>query len=197
MEMFFLSSIQAAVKNWRVFVLKAIVYTFLGLWIISIPQEDYPSLNIILSVVIFISGILEITASILNRKKANKWGWHFVGGIFHLFIGGLLLTVPNMTMGFLPYYVASWFLFRSIMSIGSFIQLISLGILNSNWILTSGIGTLIFSIAIFSIAIFSNPILKGFHEAYITGLAFIALGAFRLFMAFAFRKTHKIINSDQ
>jgi len=180
------SSTQSVTKNWWLSILIGILYIFAGVWVFNTPLASYISLSIIFSVFIFISGILEITFSISNRKKIDSWGWYLAGGILDLIIGILLISNPVMTMAILPFYVGFWLLFRGIMAIGISIQSKSYGISNWGWMLTSGIATIIFSILVLA-----NPIIGGLSIVYMTAMAFIMIGIFRIFLGFYLKRMNK------
>ncbi|WP_200859807.1 HdeD family acid-resistance protein [Winogradskyella psychrotolerans] len=96
-----------------------------------------------------------------------------------LIIGVLLISHPVMTMTILPLYIGFWLLFRGIMALGISIQSKSFGVSQWGWMLVSGIATIIFAILILA-----NPVFGGLSIVYMTALAFIMIGLFRLFWGF-------------
>lgn len=183
-----LSSTRLVTKNWWISILLGIVYIFAGMWVFRTPLTSYISLSIIFSVFIFISGILEIIFFISNRKEIDSWGWYLAGGILDLIIGILLMSNPVMTMAILPLYVGFWLLFRGIMTIGISIQSKSFGISSWGWMLVSGIATIIFSILVLA-----NPIIGGLSIVYMTAMAFVMIGIFRIFLGFDLKRMNKVI----
>ncbi|WP_458626081.1 HdeD family acid-resistance protein [Winogradskyella sp. PC D3.3] len=178
-----MSSVKSTAKNWWLSIIIGILYIFVGFWVFNTPLESYISLSIIFSVFIFISGILEIAFSISNRKEMRGWGWYLTGGILDLIIGTLLISNPVMTMAILPYFVGFWLLFRGIMAIGISIESSSLGIPNWGWLLASGIATIIFSFLVLA-----NPFFGGLSLVYMTAIAFIMIGVFRIVLGFDLKK---------
>ncbi|MER3317146.1 MAG: HdeD family acid-resistance protein [Allomuricauda sp.] len=181
-----LNTVRSATKNWWLSVLIGILYIFVGAWVFKTPLESYISLSIVFSAFIFVSGIFEIVFSISNRKEMDGWGWYLAGGILDFILGILLISSPVLTMAILPYFVGFWLLFRGIMALGASIQLGTLGVPGWGWLLVSGIATLIFSFLVLA-----NPIFGGLSIVYMTAMAFIMIGIFRILLGFGLRKMRK------
>lgn len=173
-------------RNWWISLLLGILYLFAGLWVFRTPIESFITLSILFSAFILVSGIFEITFSLVGRKEIPGWGWYLIGGILDLIIGALLLAHPQMTIVVLPFFVGFWLLFRSVMAIGFAFQLNSYGVTGWGWLLFIGILTLIFSILLLA-----NPIFAGLSIIFMTGSAFLFMGIFRIFLAFDLKKVHK------
>ena len=181
-----LGSAQAAVKNWWISILVGILYIFAGVWVMRTPLESYVSLSIIFSVFIFVSGIFQIAFSISSRNEIKGWGWYLAGGILDLIIGILLMTHPLMTMAILPLYVGFWLLFQSIMAIGLSFQFKSAEVPRWGWLLFWSVITLLFSFLLLA-----NPIFAGLSIVYMTAMALLTAGVFRIFLGFDLKKVHK------
>ncbi|PKG49781.1 HdeD family acid-resistance protein [Olleya sp. 1-3] len=174
-----LSSTQSTVKNWWITLLIGVLYIIAGVWVFQTPVASYVSLSIIFSVFIFISGGSQIVFSISNRHEISSWGWYLTGGILDLIIGLLLITHPLMTMAILPFYIGFWLLFQGFMAIGLSFQIKTFGILSWGWLLFLGC-----LIILFSFLLLANPIIAGLSIVYMTALAFISAGIFRIALAF-------------
>lgn len=185
-----LSSAQAAVKNWWISLLIGILYVIAGIWVFQTPLTSYVSLSIIFSVFIFVSGISQIVFSVSNRNEMQGWGWYLASGILDLIIGILLITHPLMTMAILPFYVGFWLLFQGFMAIGLSFQFKSVGIPSWGWLLFLGTLTLIFSFLLLA-----NPVFAGLSIVYMTAMAFVTAGIFRMFLAFDLKKMKKNLNN--
>ena len=181
-----LSSAQAAVKNWWISLLLGILYIIAGIWVFQTPLASYVSLSIIFSVFIFVSGISQIIFSISNKNEIQGWGWYLTSGIIDLLIGLLLITHPLMTMTILPFYVGFWLLFQGFLAIGLSFQFKSVGIPSWGWLLFLGFLTLVFSFLLLA-----NPVFAGLSIVYMTALAFISAGVFRIFLSFDLKKMKK------
>lgn len=184
-------TLQMNVKNWWISLLLGILYLFAGFWVFRTPLESYVTLSIVFSAFILVSGIFEIAFALSSRSEIQGWGWYLAGGILDLIVGVLLMAHPLMTMAILPFYVGFWLLFRSIMAIGFSFQLNSYGVPNWGWLLLAGILTLLFSILLLA-----NPIFAGLSIVYMTALAFIFMGVFRIFLAFDLKKIQKELQSE-
>ena len=147
------------------------------------------SLSIVFSVFIFVSGISQIAFSISNKSKIQGLGWYLAGGILDLIIGILLISHPLMTMAVLPLYVGFWLLFQGFMAIGLSFQFKFEGVPNWVWFLFLGILTLLFSFLLLA-----NPIFVGLSIVYMTAMAFVTAGIFRLFLAFDLKKIKNTID---
>ncbi|MEM5565066.1 DUF308 domain-containing protein [Psychroserpens sp. AS72] len=185
-----LSSAQSAVKNWWISLLIGILYIIAGVWVFQTPLASYVSLSIIFSVFIFVSGISQIAFSVSNRNEINNWGWYLAGGILDIIIGLLLITHPLMTMAILPFYVGFWLLFQGFMDIGLSFQFKSADVPNWGWLLFLGFLTLIFSFLLLA-----NPVFAGLSIVYMTAMAFLTAGVFRIFLAFGLKKIKKDFSS--
>ncbi|WP_452229153.1 HdeD family acid-resistance protein [Lacinutrix sp. MEBiC02404] len=174
-----LSSAQAAVKNWWISLLLGILYIIAGVWVFQTPLASYVSLSIVFSIFIFASGISQIVFSISNKNDIQGWGWYLAGGILDLIIGILLISHPLMTMAILPFYIGFWLLFQGFMAIGLSFQFKSAGIPSWGWLLFLGILTLLFSFLLLA-----NPVFAGLSIVYMTGMAFVTAGLFRIALAF-------------
>ena len=187
-----LSSVQSTTNNWWISILLGILYIFVGLWVFRTPLGNYISLTIIFSVFIFVSGIMEIAFAISNKNEIDGWGWYLTGGILDLVIGILLISNPIMTMAILPFYVGFWLLFRAMIAIGISIQLKTMSVPNWDLMLASGIVTIIFSFLVLI-----NPFFGGHGIIYMTTIAFIMIGIFKIFLGFDLKGMHKGIRGFQ
>lgn len=181
-----LSSAQSAVKHWWISLLLGILYIIAGVWVFQTPLASYVSLSIVFSVFIFVSGISQIVFSISNKNDIQGWGWYLAGGILDLIIGILLISHPLMTMAILPFYVGFWLLFQGFMAIGLSFQFKAADVPNWGWLLFLGLLTLVFSFLLLA-----NPVFAGLSIVYMTAMAFVTAGVFRIFLAFDLKKIKK------
>lgn len=183
-----LSSMESAVKNWWISLLLGILYIIVGIWVFQTPLVSYVSLSFIFSAFIFVSGISQIVFAISNSKKIHSWGWYLAGGMVDLVVGMLLILNPLMTMAILPFYVGFWLLFQSMMAIGFSFQFRTANVPSWGWLLFLGIMTLLFSFLLLS-----NPVFAGLSIVYMTAMAMITAGVFRIVLAFELKILHKRI----
>lgn len=186
MEYSIYKSIKAFTNKWWISLVLGILLILTGIWIFRTPLQSYVSLSILFSIAIFVTGLVEISFSILNRKNIEGWGWYLVGGILDMLIGTLLLTHPLLTMMILPYYVAFWLLFRGAIAIGTSIQLKNYQIATWWWPLIFGIATILFSFLMLA-----HPEIGGLTIVILTALAFISFGVFHIAFAIALNRFRK------
>lgn len=184
-----LSSEQSAVKNWWISLLIGILYIFGGIWVFQTPLASYVSLSILFSAFIFVSGISQIIFSISNRENVQSWGWYLVSGIIDLVIGILLISHPLMTMAILPFYIGFWLLFQGFTAMGLSFQFKSAGITSWVWLLFLGLLTLVFSFLLLA-----NPVFASLSIVYMTAMALICAGIFRIFLSLGLKKIKNTIN---
>lgn len=184
-----LSSAQSAIKNWWISLLIGVLYIIAGVWVFQTPLASYISLSILFSAFILVSGVFQIAFAISNRNEIQGWGWYLAGGIIDLIIGILLITHPLMTMAILPFYVGFWLLFQGFMAIGLSFQLKSVSVPSWGWLLFLGILTLLFSFLLLA-----NPVFAGLSIVYMTAMAFVTAGVFRIILAFNLKKLKNSLN---
>jgi len=184
-----ISSARSVVKNWWISLILGILYLIAGLWVFQTPLESYVSLSLIFSVFILISGISQIAFFISNNSRIKNGGWYLAGGILDLLIGLLLVSHPLMTMAILPFYVGFWLLFQGFMAFGLSFELKAAGISSWGWMLFLGFLTLLFSFLLLA-----NPLIAGLSIVYMTAMAFISAGIFRIFLAFDLKRIKTTLN---
>ena len=186
MENLLLRRVKKAVKHWYLHLIIGIVLILTGIWTFSRPLQSYFALTIIFSVSFLISGIMEMTFAISNRKIVENWGWTLALGILTTIVGILLFTNPDISAITLPLYIGFMLLFHSIWAIASAIDIKSYGV--------TGWGTLLFIGilgAIFSFIVIWKPAFGGMTIVIWTGLALLTTGVFNLFLSIKMRKFHK------
>lgn len=183
-----LRSVKSSAKNWWLSLIIGVLFIALGIWVFRTPISSYISLSVLFSISIFISGIFGIVFSISNRNQMEGWGWHLAGGFLDGIVGLLLVSHPALTMTILPFFIGFWVLFRGIFGVGLSFQLKTFRVPNWGWILFMGIMTVLFSVLLLL-----NPVFTGFSIVYMTALAFITLGIFRILLAFDLKRIHKLI----
>ncbi len=175
-------------RQWYLILILGIILIIVGIWVFSTPVLSYATLSLLFAVSFFVTGILEIVYAISNRKEMNNWGWSLVGGIIDLLIGILLMALPLTAMMFLAFYVGFGILFRSVMAIGKAIDLKKLKVGDWGYLLFIGILGLLFSFILIW-----NPLFAGFTIIFYTGMAFIIMGIFQIFLSLRLRKVKKLV----
>ncbi len=173
-------------KNWWVSLILGILFVIVSFWLMFSPVIGYEALVIVFSVLMFVSGVLEIIFSTSNRKTLSGWGWYLACGIIDLILGFFLMLYPEMTAVILPFFLAFWIMFRGFTAIGYSIDLSRLDVRGWGWYLVFGILGVICSFAIIW-----YPLAGALASVYIVAFAFLFLGIFRIMLAFDLRNLHK------
>ena len=183
----FLKVIKNSVKHWYLPLITGILFIAVGILVFATPAESYVALSVIFSISFLITGAFDIFFSISNRNEMEGWGWDLSLGILSLLVGVLMIIHPEISMVTLPFFVGFVLLFRSIMAIGVSLELRNYYILDWGYLLAIGIlGT------VFSLILLWNPAFAGLSLVIWTALAFIALGAFSIYLSLKLKKLHDI-----
>ncbi len=175
--------VKGAINNWWMSLVLGILFIGVAFMLMFMPLEGYVALSIIFSVTMFLCGIFEIAFAVSNKKVLSGWGWYLAGGIIDLILGLLLMCIPALAMGVIPFLVAFWLMFRGFTSAGYSIDLQKLGTNDWGWYLVFGILAILCSFAI----IF-NPALGALSTIYITAFAFLFIGVFRIMLSFELKR---------
>lgn len=189
MENYVMTEIKQAVKHWWVSLLVGILALVVGVWALMTPAESLFALAVLFEVALVVAGVLDIIFAASNRKILYGWGWNLAGGILELLLGIMLMAMPMASVAVIFIYVVGfWMLFRSLWSIGASFDLHQVGIRGWGWLLTLGI-----LMAIFSFLFLVSPSFGGIFVVMFVGIAILAYGIFRIFLAFGLKSLHKDI----
>jgi len=170
-------------NNWWLMAIIGISMIALGIWVYSNPIENYIALSIMFSVIMFISGIMEITYALSNYKILKGWGWILSAGIFDLILGIILITNENLTMIVLPIFFGIWLIFRGVAQISRGFLLKDAGFQNWGWSVFGGI-----LVVLFGFMVTYNPFFGAESLVIWTSLGLIILGIFTLIFSFIIKK---------
>lgn len=182
----FMNSLGYAVKNWWVSLLLGILYVIVALSLLFAPVSSYLALSVIFSVSILVSGILEITFAVSNKKGISSWGWYLAGGIIDLLIGLYLVIYPLVSMELIPLIVAFWLMFRGFTLCGYATDLKRYGTKDWGWYLVFGILAILCSLGIIW-----QPGLGAITVLYMLSITFLIIGCFRILFSFELKRLHK------
>ena len=62
------------VKNWWISLILGILYVVVALSLMFSPLDGYAALSILFSVSMLVSGLLEISFAVSNRRRVSSWG---------------------------------------------------------------------------------------------------------------------------
>ena len=106
------------VKNWWISLILGILYVVVALSLMFSPLDGYAALSILFSVSMLVSGLLEISFAVSNRRRVSSWGWYLAGGIIDMILGFYLIAYPLLSMEVIPFIIAFWLMFRGFSSVG-------------------------------------------------------------------------------
>ena len=179
--------ISSSVKHWYLPLIAGLIFIGVGIFSFMQPAESYVALAIVFSLAFLFHGIADIAFAITNREHMQGWGWDLAMGILTTLVGILLIANPVISMLTLPFYVGFVVMFRSVAAIGTSLELKKYYIQDWGYLLAIGILGVIFSF----ILLF-DPGFAGMSIVVWTGLAFIVIGAFSIFLSLKLKKLHDI-----
>lgn len=180
------NEIKHSVKHWWTSLLLGIVYVIVALWLMFSPVNSYIALSIIFSISMLVSGILEITFAIGNRKGIPSWGWYIVGGLIDLVLGFYLIAYPTVSMEVIPFIIAFWMMFRGFSATGYAIDLKRYGTRDWGWYMAFGILAIVCSFIILW-----QPTIGALYAVYMISFTFLIIGLFRIMLSFELKNLHK------
>jgi len=177
-------------KNWWLLTILGILLTILGIWVYRNPVANYVGLSVLFSVIIFISGIFEITFALTNKKIIKSWGWIFTSGIFDLIIGIILMTKENLSMEILPIVFGIWLIFKGVSQIAKGFLLKDIHLSNWGWPIFGGI-----VISVFGFMVVYSPSFGAASVVVWTSLSLIILGVFTILFSFFIKNIQDLFNN--
>ncbi|WP_316766443.1 HdeD family acid-resistance protein [Pedobacter frigiditerrae] len=162
-------------KYWWLLYASGVLFVFLGSWIIVSPQKSYLFLSLLLAIGLLTTGLFESLYSIFHIRKIKDWGWIFIGGLIDAILGVYLLNYPLIAIILMPFVIGIWMLFRAFMTVSSSIALKTIGVKGWLWLLVTSM-----VLILPSILILINPFAELINIVFITGIAFVLSGIFRI-----------------
>lgn len=179
-------NIKESVNHWYLQLIVGIIMILTAIWTFKEPASSYLALSIVFTISFLVSGISEVIFAITNRKTLDGWGWTLVFGLLSIAIGVMLVRDPAISLLTLPFYVGFMLLFRSFGAIGTAFDLKNYGVMEWGTLLALGILG-----AIFSFILLWNPLFAGMTIVFWTGILFLTLGIFYIYLSLKMRNLHK------
>lgn len=186
MDATFNKSVRDNVKHRWVQLLIGISFIGTAIFTFTSPLSSYLALSILFSVSFLVSGFFGIIFAIANRKQLDQRGWSLALGIITLMAGIMLIANPQISMVSLPLYVGFIVMFRSAAAMGMAMDLKNYGVMEWGNLMVAGVLGLIFSFFL----IF-NPLFAGLSLVVWTGLAFLAISIFNVYLSLKLRKLRR------
>ena len=182
-----LKTVVSSINHWWIPLIIGVVLAGAGVYVFATPLASYLALSLIFSVSFLVSGVLQMTFAIANRKELNSWGWYLAGGILYSLFGILLVSRPEISIVTLPFVVGFFVLFKSANALAWAYDLNSMGIKNwGNIAIVAVLGL------IFSFILLWNPLFAGLSLVVWTGLAFLLTGIASIMLSFHLKKLKDI-----
>jgi uncharacterized membrane protein HdeD (DUF308 family) len=182
-----LKTVVSSINHWWIPLIIGVVLAGAGVYVFATPLASYLALSLIFSVSFLVSGVLQMTFAIANRKELNSWGWYLAGGILYTLFGILLVSRPEISIVTLPFVVGFFVLFKSANALAWAYDLNSMGIKNwGNIAIVAVLGL------IFSFILLWNPLFAGLSLVVWTGLAFLLTGIASIMLSFHLKKLKDI-----
>jgi uncharacterized membrane protein HdeD (DUF308 family) len=169
-------------RYWWVPLLFGVALLLIGIWILRAPQESFEKITKIIGVIILISGSSQLIFTLAYRKMIPGWGFQFMGNLFDLAIGIILILNPTILLKVITLFVGAWFLVTSISILIRALQARRAGQGARTRELVLGIFFLVLAVIILW-----HPMVLGLTIAIWTAMAFIILGVFRIVMTLRLR----------
>jgi len=181
-----METMKKRVKYWWVSLLIGILSIVLGIWCLVIPDATLVALTMVFIASFLLSGIMEISFAVSNRKIMPGWGFELTGGIIDLAFGIILIFLPTaLAATVLIFFVGFWIMFRAIWGIGVAIDMQRNNISGWGWLLTLAILGVLFSLLFIISPAFGASVMIAFAS-----VAFVFYGIFRIYLAFTFKSLH-------
>lgn len=181
--------LESKLKYWYLLLIFGLISIFLGYLVFTTPEQTFMVIAIFFSYGFMLSGLLEAIYSVLNKDHLNNWGWYLALGILTFIVGIQLLVHPNLSVMLLTFYIGFWLLFRSMMYIGSAIDLKKSK--SGNWLIVLILGILgVF----FSLLMLWNPVLTSIAVSVWIGCALVSLGFLQIILSFSLKRMKKHLN---
>lgn len=182
METIPFKTVRRIINHWWLILAAGLLLVGTGIWVIKSPFQSYLSLSWVFAIGLIGTGIFEISFALINHHLRG-WIWRIIAGIVDLVIGVFLFNNTLITIVLLPLVIGLWALYRGLMAIGDAFHIRSYGF--GDW------RRLLFSaLIIIAMAglILACPAI-GIENIFLySGIAFIAAGAFRIYLALKLRK---------
>lgn len=185
MESTIYKTVKNSINHWFLILIAGLIFVVLGIWTLLTPVSSYLTLSVIFSISFLIIGFIEIIFAISNRNEIDSWGWTLVYGILNFLAGVLLISNPSISIVTLPLFVGFIVLFRSIMAIGTSLDLQNYDVSDSGSLMIIGILGIIFSFILIW-----NPGFAGLSLVVWTSIALITAGVYSIYFSFKLKKLH-------
>lgn len=105
---------EAILQLWWIMVLFGLVLFAIGGYTLFYLSEEHFIESALFSIVMLISGLLEVLFAVRNKRVVDNWEWYFVNGVIDFLIGVLTVWMPEMNHTNFSFLMSFWLLFRGL-----------------------------------------------------------------------------------
>ena len=163
---------------WWIPLISGLFLLLFGIWFLVAPIDSFQTLTVIFGILILLSGILEIYIIVKDKGFALEFISYIWGGILSILLGALLITNPQLILVIISVLIGFWLIFKGGEIIKKALKIRKEN--NDKWKNHMFLGVMLFVVAII---LLWHPQIIGFTIAMWTSIAFIVLGAFRIYLA--------------
>lgn len=174
--------LKSLANSWKTLVFKGILLIILAIIAFANPTATAASIVIWIAALIALDGLVTTVTAIREwREKEHKWRF-LIEGILGLGLGLVLLITPEITLKFIGYFIAFWFILIGVNRILMGIRLRK-EIEKEGWLIFNGLLAVILGIIIAA-----RPYLGVSSLMWILGIAFLLSGIALLALGLKLRK---------
>lgn len=173
-------------KNWWVIALTGLIYSTLGLALLTMPENGLVTLAVYIGLAALVSGLGLVYTAHGDKDSTISWGFFLLMGILDSVLGLILLIDPSITLDAIPIVIGFWTIARGGIDIVKAFNFKDFGF-NHWW--TGLIGGL--SLGILGYLVLRHTAMDQLYVPTFTGTAFIAIGVYSIFSGINVRKVKK------
>jgi len=164
---------------WLIPLLSGLILLLFGIWFLVAPLESFKTLTIVFGIIIFLSGVIEMYVLIRGKDAITDHMSYVWGSVLNLVLGVLLIMNPETILTLISLLIGFWLIYKG----GGLIKR-AYDLRKSNsekWKNNMFFGAILLVLAAI---LLWHPEIIGFTIAMWTSLAFIVIGALRIYFAF-------------
>lgn len=174
--------LKSLANSWKTMVFKGVLLIILAIIAFVNPTATAASIVMWIAALIAIDGVITTVTAIREWKEVeHKWRF-LLEGILGLALGLVLFITPQITLAFIGYFIAFWFVLIGVNRIMMGIRLRK-EIEGEGWVIFNGILAVLLGLLIVA-----RPFLGVSSLMWILGFAFLISGIALLILGFKLRK---------
>ena len=173
-------------KNWWAIVFTGLIYSVLGLFFLTTPDNALVTIAVYIGLAALVSGLSLVYTALGDKASIVSWGFFLLMGILDTVLGLILLIDPSITVEAIPIVIGFWAIARGGINSVKALYFKDFGF-NHWW--AGLIGGLLLGILGYLI-LRRTAVEQIYISALISG-AFITVGAYGIFVGLNVRKVKK------